>query len=182
MRSRLVYAGFGVLATCAGLAAGHLVAALVDPASSPVLAVGSTVIDLTPTPVKEWAVARFGTNDKPILIASVLAGTLLLAGLAGVVARRRLALGTGVLALLVGAAGAAALTRPTSTAVDVLPAVGAGVAGVAALGLLDRLATERGRRGNPGTVAGSRRSLLVAAGLTAVTAAAGATGQRLIAW
>ncbi len=57
MRNRLLYAGFGVLATVVGMAAGHLVASLLDPASSPVLAVGSTVIDLTPTPVKEWAVA-----------------------------------------------------------------------------------------------------------------------------
>ena len=42
-----------------------------DPASSPVLAVGSTVIDLTPTPLKEWAIAQFGTADKPILVGSV---------------------------------------------------------------------------------------------------------------
>ena len=71
MRQRLLYAGFGVLATIVGIAAGHLVAALIDPASSPVLAIGSTVIDLTPTPVKEWAVAQFGTADKPILVGSV---------------------------------------------------------------------------------------------------------------
>src|SRR5262245_55804542 len=138
MRSRLVYAGFGVLATCVGLAAGHLVAALVEPASSPVLAVGSTVIDLTPTPVKEWAVARFGTRDKPILVGSILLGTLVLAGVAGLLARRRLAAGAGLLVLLVGVAGAAALTRPTSTAVDVAPAVAAGVVAAAALCLMIR--------------------------------------------
>ncbi len=51
------------------------------------LAVGSTVIDLTPTPVKEWAVAQFGTADKPILIGSVAIGTLLIAGGIGFVAR-----------------------------------------------------------------------------------------------
>ena len=65
MRDRLTYAAYGVLATLLGVAAGHVVAALTDPASSPVLAVGSSVIDLTPTPVKEWAVAQFGTKDKP---------------------------------------------------------------------------------------------------------------------
>ena len=52
----LKYAAAGVLATLAGMSAGHLVAAAMNPASSPVLAVGSTVIDLTPTPMKEWAV------------------------------------------------------------------------------------------------------------------------------
>ena len=49
-RRTLLHAAFGVLATLVGLAAGHLVAALTVPAASPVLAVGSTVIDLTPTP------------------------------------------------------------------------------------------------------------------------------------
>ena len=83
MRERLTYAAYGVLATLLGVAAGHLVASLNDPASSPVLAVGSTVIDLTPTPVKEWAVAQFGTKDKPILIGSVFAGVLVLVGRRG---------------------------------------------------------------------------------------------------
>ena len=56
MLTRLLHALFGVLATLVGVAAAHLVAALTVPAASPVLAVGSTVIDLTPTPVKEWAI------------------------------------------------------------------------------------------------------------------------------
>ena len=51
----------GVVATALGTAAAHLVAALTDPAASPVLAVGSQVIDATPTPVKEWAVGTFGS-------------------------------------------------------------------------------------------------------------------------
>jgi hypothetical protein len=68
VKSRLPYALFGVLATLAGVAAGHFVASLLNPASSPVLAVGSQVIDLTPTPMKEWAIRQFGDQDKPILI------------------------------------------------------------------------------------------------------------------
>ena len=122
MRTRLLYAGFGVLATIVGMAAGHLVAALLDPASSPVLAVGSTVIDLTPTPVKEWAVQQFGTKDKPILIGSVLLGALVLAAIGGILARRRFALGAGLLLVLVAASGAAALARPTADLLDVVPA------------------------------------------------------------
>ena len=115
MRERLTYAAYGVLATLLGVAAGHLVASLTDPASSPVLAVGSTVIDLTPTPVKEWAVAQFGTKDKPILIGSVFAGVLVLSAVAGVLARRRFLLGGGLLVALVALAGAAALSRPAGT-------------------------------------------------------------------
>jgi phosphoribosylcarboxyaminoimidazole (NCAIR) mutase len=49
----LRHAGYGVLAAVVGRAAAHLVAALTVPAASPVLAVGSTVSDLTPTPLKE---------------------------------------------------------------------------------------------------------------------------------
>ena len=80
MRNRLLYAGFGILATVVGMAAGHLVASLLDPASSPVLSVGSTVIDLTPTPMKEWAIRQFGTADKLILVGSVMLGAVVLAG------------------------------------------------------------------------------------------------------
>ena len=66
MKSPLLYALFGVLASLVGVAAGHVTAALLDPASSPVLAVGSQVIDLTPTPMKEWAIRRFGDfYDEP---------------------------------------------------------------------------------------------------------------------
>ena len=40
------YAARGLLAGAAGMAVGHLLAAWLDPAASPVLAVGSTVIDM----------------------------------------------------------------------------------------------------------------------------------------
>ena len=97
MRSRPLYALFGLLAALVGTAAGHFVASLLDPASSPVLAVGSAVIDLTPTPVKEWAIAQFGTKDKPILIGSVFLGVLTLAAVAGLIARRRFRYGAALL-------------------------------------------------------------------------------------
>ena len=132
----LLPAALGVLATLVGMAAGHLVAALLNPAASPVLAVGSTVIDLTPTPVKEWAIAQFGTADKPILIGSVLLGTLLLAGVAGVLAQRSFILGASLLLALVGLAGAAALARPAATVADALPAIAAAAAGLGSLALL----------------------------------------------
>src|SRR5689334_22556665 len=107
MRNRLLYAGFGLLATLFGMAVGHLGAALLNPDASPVLAVGSTVIDLTPTPMKEWAIRNFGSNDKTVLVGSVMLGALVLAAIAGLLARRRFALGAGLLVLLVALAGAA---------------------------------------------------------------------------
>src|SRR3954451_8831289 len=111
MRSRITYALFGILATLLGMASGHLVASLLDPASSPVLAVGSQVIDLTPTPLKEWAIRHFGSNDKRVLVGSVLAGALLLSAVAGLLARHRFRYGAGLLVLLVAVAAFTALHR-----------------------------------------------------------------------
>ena len=186
MTRRLIWAGFGILATLVGMAAGHLVAAFTDPAASPVLAVGSTVIDLTPTPMKEWAIRTFGDNDKTVLVGSVMLGALLLAAVGGLLARRRFLLGAGVLVLLVGSAAVMALLRPGATALDVLPAVAAGIVGVAALWWLARTAGGRstestGHRRAPGPVTGaqpSRRGVLIAAGaLTAAAAALAGAGQ-----
>ena len=138
LRSTLPHAGAGVLATFTGMAAAHLAAALTTPAASPVLAVGSAVIDATPTTVKEWAVREFGTADKPILLGSVIVGTLALAGLAGVLAGRRFALGAGLLVVLAAVAAVAALLRPLAAIGDVVPSLVAAAVGPATLGWLGR--------------------------------------------
>src|SRR5690606_8365370 len=127
------------LACAAGMALGHLVAALTTPAASPVLAVGSTVIDLTPTPMKEWAIRTFGERDKVVLVGSVLAVTFVLAALAGLWARRRVEAGAGLLVGLVSLAAVAALTRPLAEPRDVLPSTTAGIAGLVVLATLRHL-------------------------------------------
>jgi DMSO/TMAO reductase YedYZ molybdopterin-dependent catalytic subunit len=180
MRNRLAYAGFGVLATVVGVACGHLVASLTNPSASPVLAVGSNVIDLTPTPLKEWAIAHFGTNDKTVLVDSVLLGVLLLAAVAGLLALRRFAYGAALLVALVAVAAGAALHRPASDLGDIVPSVAAAVAGVAALWWLDRARRGSGPATAGGTAPGgtSRRGVLVAAGvLTAAAAVMGGAGR-----
>jgi DMSO/TMAO reductase YedYZ molybdopterin-dependent catalytic subunit len=175
---RILYAATGVLAAVAGIAVGHLVAALTNAAASPVLSVGSVVIDLTPTPIKELVIGQVGTADKPILLATVSLATLALAAVAGLLARRRPAVGVAVLLILVAAAGGAAMTRPTARALDLLPALATALVGVAVLLGLRRLLQPAvaGRRGS----GASRRTFLVgAAGITAGAAVAGALGQRL---
>ncbi|GAA1477217.1 sulfite oxidase [Nocardioides aestuarii] len=177
MRQRLQYAFFGILSALVGIAAGHLVAAFLNPASSPVLAIGSTVIDLTPTPVKEWAVAQFGTADKPILVGSVSAGALLLAAVGGVLARRRFALGALVIVALVALTGLAAVLRPTAGPLDAVPALATALAGVVALWWLTTAAAastqtssaEYAEAEPEGTA--SRRGVLIAAGALAAAAA-----------
>lgn len=186
------YALGTLLATAAGAGVGHLVAGFVAPESSPVLAVGSTVIDATPTPVKEWAVSTFGTADKPILVGSVTVVTLLLAGLAGVVARSRRTLGLAIVGVLAVLALAAAATRPTASAVSLLPGFVTAVVGVLAagwfLGVLDRWGAASAdpasgagpdRTAHGDGTSGRRTVLAAAAGLGAVAATGGGIGQSL---
>lgn len=161
--STLLHALSGVLAAASGMAAAHLVAALGDPAASPVDAVGSTVIDATPTPVKEWAVRTFGTADKAILIGNVLVVTLVVAAVAGVLARGRPARGLALLGLLVGLAAAAALHRPDAEPVDVVPSLVAAATGLLVLSWLTRALRPRA-----GSADGSRRAFLVGAGVVLV--------------
>lgn len=175
----ITYAGFGILAAVSGIATGHLVASLMNPAASPVLAIGSTVIDLTPTPMKLWAIETFGTKDKPILIGSVLLGALGLAALAGALTRVRFAIGAALLLLLVATCAVAALLRPVAGAVDVVPSLAAGAVGLAALAWLATSARARPVR----TVTDarpSRRGVLLAAGTLAGVAAASTAGAQWI--
>ena len=186
MRLRLQYALFGLLATLVGMATGHLVASLMKPASSPVLAVGSEVIDLTPTPMKEWAIRQFGSADKPILIGSVLLGVLVFAAVAGVLTRRRFAVGAAILVVLVGIAAAAAMSRPAAEVTDLLPSLLTAVVAVAALWWLDRAArtgavlreapTDSHEHGGP-----SRRGVLITMGVVAAATAVMGTAGRVIA-
>ncbi|HYN67702.1 MAG TPA: molybdopterin-dependent oxidoreductase [Ornithinibacter sp.] len=184
------YAVGTVLSAAAGAGLGHLVAGFVSPEASPVLAVGSTVIDLTPTPVKEWAVSTFGTADKPILIGSVAVVTLLVAGGIGLVARAHRSLGLALLGALAMTSVLAALLRPTSTSVDLLPGLVTAVGGVLLagwyLGLLDRMgAADSDPLAGAGADnaahddgrSGRRHVLVAAAGLGAMAAAGGTVGQ-----
>lgn len=173
-------AACGVLAAALGTAAAHLVAALTSPESSPVLAVGSQVIDATPTPVKEWAVGTFGTADKPILIGSVSLVTLLLAAVAGILRPRSRVAASAVLLVLTGLAGAAAVLRPGTGATAWVPALTAAVVGLVTLELL---ASRTGilRTGSPPAPGQpTRRGLLALGGAGVGAAALGAGGQTLI--
>lgn len=181
MTHRLTSAAHGALATLVGVAAGHLVAGLTEPAASPVLVVGSTVIDLTPTPLKEWAIAQFGTHDKTVLVGSVMVGVIALAGVAGLLARRRFGYGAALLLALVAIPAGAALTRAGAAPTDVLPSIVAGLAGVAALAWLTRRRAAGAAADD--TTAPSRRGVLVAAGTLGLAAVAmGGAGRWLASY
>ena len=177
-RTDLRHASYGVVSTLLGMGAAHLLAGLTVPAASPVLAVGSTVIDLTPTPLKEWAIRQFGSADKIVLVGSVVVVVLLLAALAGILAGRRPTAGLLALVGLAAVAGALAATRPAAGPLDLLPALIAAVVGATALWWLTRL-DDRASDGPPhGDGGPSRRGVVLATGGLAVGAVAlGALGR-----
>lgn len=177
-RRTLLHAAYGVLATLVGLAAAHLVAALTVPAASPVLAVGSTVIDLTPTPLKEWAIRQFGTADKLVLVGSVTVVVLLLAAAAGVISSRRETPGLLLLVGLAGVAGLLAVLRPGSGPLDVLPAVVAAVTASASLWWLHRVDGRAHHGASPSGDGPTRRGVVLASGgLAAAAVTMGALGR-----
>lgn len=177
-RTDLRHASYGVVSTLLGMGAAHLLAGLTVPAASPVLAVGSTVIDLTPTPLKEWAIRTFGSADKIVLVGSVVVVVLLLAALAGVLAGRRPTAGLLALVGLAAVAGALAATRPAAGPLDLFPALLAAVVGATALWWLTRL-DDRATDGPPDGAGGpSRRGVVLATGgLAAGAVALGGLGR-----
>ncbi|GAB4001970.1 molybdopterin-dependent oxidoreductase [Nocardioides ultimimeridianus] len=183
MRNRLPTVLLGPLAGGLGLATGHLLAALTTPSASPVLAVGSVVIDHTPTPVKEWAIAHFGTNDKTILTSSVLVVVLLVTCVVGPLARRRTAWGVGAFVALTAVAAACALSRPLAGPANALPSVVAAVvASVALVGML-RLMERSTTAGEGGSRFASRRTVLIGFAAVGVAAAGiGEAGRKVISF
>ncbi|MEV4012944.1 molybdopterin-dependent oxidoreductase [Nonomuraea angiospora] len=132
----------GLVTGGVALGIAQLVAAFAGAKSSPVVAVGDAAIDLTPAPVKDFAIRAFGENDKTVLIAGVL--IVVLGGIApliGTLAMRRLAYGFAGLAVFAVIGLAAVLTRPDAGVLDALPTVVGAAAGAWTLRWLVRRAT-----------------------------------------
>lgn len=176
--SWLLPAGAGVASVALGLGAAELTAAIVAPTASPVLVVGSLMIDLAPSWAKEAAIALFGTGDKAALLVGIGIVLLAIAAAAGVLQSRRPPLGR-----LLIAAGAifgllAAMTRSGAAVLDVAPPVVAAIVAVVALGFLLRRAPAADAR--PRAAAMDRRTFLGwAGGATALGVLGGAIGSAL---
>jgi DMSO/TMAO reductase YedYZ molybdopterin-dependent catalytic subunit len=106
----------GILAAATALALSELLAGFLPSVPSLVLAVGAGVIDLAPSPLKNVAVAVFGTADKPAL----LAGVVILSGIAGaglgIAAARRFSIGIAGFTLFGLLGAAAGLFDPQASA------------------------------------------------------------------
>lgn len=172
MRSPAIRALSGVLAVAAALAAGHLLAGLVEQNASPFLAVGHTAIDLTPEPVKALAIRWFGEWDKLVLLAGMAVVIGLLAVVAGLVSRGGPAPGAVLIAAFGLLGVVASVARPDVGALAPLPSLAALVVGVGAFVALHRTGVEPS--------AGRRKFLLTAGGL-AVGSALGGFGGSAVA-
>ena len=107
----------GLLAAAAALGVAELVAGFTGIAGEPVIAVGGAAIDLTPIPVKDFAIVHFGSHDKTVLLTGIYAVLALFAMVTGILARRRIGYGLAGLGLFAVLGAAAAATRPVSSPV-----------------------------------------------------------------
>jgi hypothetical protein len=122
----------GVLAAGAAIGIASLAAAFFRPQASPIIAVGEWFIDHTPGWLKEFAIQKFGSHDKQMLLLGMYLTIGLLAVGIGVLARKRITVGVVGVAVF-GLFGAyIAYTRPASKFTDVIPSIIGGIAGVAA--------------------------------------------------
>jgi DMSO/TMAO reductase YedYZ molybdopterin-dependent catalytic subunit len=172
----------GLLAAIAGLSTAHLIAQFFAPTSSPVIAVGGAAIDAAPTPLKEWAIREFGTNDKLVLLSGISFVLALLAIGIGVLAARDFRIGAAALTALGLVAGAAALNRPTADATYAIPTVVGLLVALAVLWRLTRPLSSVARDGPTRgvRVEGSRREFLITGvGVGAVSAVALAAGTQV---
>jgi hypothetical protein len=123
----------GFLAAAVAIGIANLVAAFVRPQASPIIAVGGAFIDRTPAALKNFAVEKFGENDKNMLLLGMYVTIALLAIAIGMLAWKRVAIGVAGIGLF-GLFGAfVAITRPESHVTDVIPSIVGGIAGIAAL-------------------------------------------------
>ena len=177
-----VAALIGVLAVAAALAAGHLVAGVVGPPASPFLAVGNSAIDLTPLPLKNFAVENFGTSDKLVLLLGMAVVLLIVAGVAGVLSRRTPWPGVA-LAIIVGLLGfVAVLSRPDLGQLGILAPLASLLAGVLVFRWLHGLALRRVNESADDQPADqSRRMFLRASAGVAVGAGVLGGGGQLLA-
>ncbi|MDR6793288.1 DMSO/TMAO reductase YedYZ molybdopterin-dependent catalytic subunit [Pseudarthrobacter oxydans] len=189
----------GVVAAAVVLAVAELLGAFFTARATPLIALGSTFIDFTPSWLKDFAIATFGTNDKVALFAGMGVTITLLACVLGVVAHRRWALGVLGVLFMGAVIVASVVTRAGVGPFEALPSVAGTLAGLLVLRFLVKklpatkawpeapagsavadFADVVAGPGKASRAATSRRRFFAAAGITAAAAGLAATGGRLL--
>ena len=149
MTARGAKAMAGIAAAAVALGVTQLMAVFVGPESDARNAVGSTAIDLTPGPVKEWAIQTFAMADKLVLSVLVVAVIAAVAAVTAQYESRRIPVGSAAI-VLAGIAGCAAvLSRAGATVMDIVPTVIGTVCGVAVLRRLTSAGSPTSRKATP---------------------------------
>ena len=169
----------GVAAAAVAVGVAQLVAAPFGPAADALDAVGSAVVRLTPGPVAEWAIRRFGTADKLFLSVAVVADLAVVAAVAGLVEKRRVPAGSALLVLVGAVGGAAVLAQAGAQTVDVVPVVVGIGCGVVVLRVLTVKSVVRQTTTTAEPSQPSRRWWLAALGLLGLGLIAGVGGGAL---
>jgi DMSO/TMAO reductase YedYZ molybdopterin-dependent catalytic subunit len=128
----------GVAAASVSLGVAQLVSIPFGARADARAAIGSVVVDLTPGPIKEWAIQTLGSLDKLFLTVAVLVVIATIAAIAGSLETRRRPVGSAVI-VAAGVLGCiAVLSRQAATALDTIPTVAGAACGVAVLRVLTR--------------------------------------------
>lgn len=183
MRRRTWAAVSGALSVGLGVIGGELAAAALSPSVTPVSAVGSTVIDVLPPGVKDWAIAWFGTADKAVFLVTIAVFIAVVALAAGVLEYRRAFAGRAIIVGFAVLGVLAVASRPQSSLVSFVAPVVAGLVAILVLNALIRALrawTRTADDGGAGPLPARRRFLQGAGGAAVVAAATGAaaTGVR----
>jgi DMSO/TMAO reductase YedYZ molybdopterin-dependent catalytic subunit len=162
----------GAVAGLSGVAASQVLTSLLRARATPVQVVAEVVIAKTPGPVAESLIRVVGRNDKPILVAGVTVAIVALGAVAGLLTARRTIYGHLVFWAMAAVALIAAVTRPDSTPVSLLPLAVGLVVWTVLLDYLTKAAEPR-----PTLHASRRRFLLNAGGVAAAALVVGAGGR-----
>jgi DMSO/TMAO reductase YedYZ molybdopterin-dependent catalytic subunit len=172
----------GVLTALFALGIAEVVASFIDDQSSPLVAVGSAMIDATPEWLKSFAIRTFGVNDKRALIVGMIVVILILAAVLGIASIRRPRIGLTGLWVLAAVGAIAAFKRPTGSVLSVVPSIVGAFAGSYALTWLLKAAQPSVVRGEEGPLEtpgelDRRRFLLASLTIGVAAVVAGGLGR-----
>lgn len=128
----------GVAAAVVSLGVAQLVGVPFGARADARAAIGSMVVDLTPGPIKEWAIQTLGSLDKPFLAVVVIVVIATIAAIAGSLETQRRPLGSVVIATAGVLGCIAVLSRQRATVLDTIPTVAGAICGVVVLRWLTR--------------------------------------------
>lgn len=170
----------GLASAVAGVGLAEVAAALVAPRASPLLVVGSLVIDLAPRWVKDLTIALFGTGDKAALL--VILGLAIVAGaaLAGLLDAKWPPSGRILFGLGGASAVVAAMTRASAGAGDLVPALIGTLVAVIMLPLLRKRSEPRRTRSGVEPAGVTRRRFITWVGVTAAAGVVAAIAGRVV--